>query len=248
LEKSSFFNSVNGDRKYKASDFAEYFNSLLTNGVFPNPNTNLQVLSNNNMTVTLKVGKAWINGYIYFNTDDLILPIEVADGVLNRIDRLVLKMDTVNRNITAKIKKGAFASTPVAPSLQRDADGYELGIADIYIGKGVVSILQANITDLKLNTTYCGIVGSLIQPDTTAIFNQYQDWFNTKSGQYQTNLDAMESQFQSDFNTWFASAQNTLNGDIAGNLLTLINAIPKIYEGATEPTGITSIDYWNKEI
>ncbi|MGH4125286.1 MAG: hypothetical protein ACREV6_20405 [Clostridium sp.] len=41
MEKSSFFNSVEGDRKYKASDFASYFNSLLTNGVFPNPSTNL---------------------------------------------------------------------------------------------------------------------------------------------------------------------------------------------------------------
>ena len=64
-EKSSFFNSVDGDRKYQASDYAEYFNSLITNGVFPNPSTNLQVLSNNDMTVTLSAGKAWIDGYVY---------------------------------------------------------------------------------------------------------------------------------------------------------------------------------------
>ncbi|MBU3153892.1 hypothetical protein [Clostridium estertheticum] len=54
MEKSSFFNSVAGDRKYKASNFADYFNSLLTNGVFPNPSTNLQVINNNNMTITVK--------------------------------------------------------------------------------------------------------------------------------------------------------------------------------------------------
>ena len=45
-EKSSFFTSLNGDRKYKASDFAEYFGTFISNSVFPNPNTNLQVIAN----------------------------------------------------------------------------------------------------------------------------------------------------------------------------------------------------------
>lgn len=229
MERSSFFNSVNGDRKYKASDFAEFFNSLLTNGVFPNPSTNLQVISNSNMTVTVKSGKAWINGYCYINDSDLILPIAVADGVLNRIDRIVLRMDTVGRAINAVVKKGTFASSPVAPVLQRDADAYELGIADIYIAAGATNIIQANIIDLRLNITYCGWVNSLIQADTTAIFNQYLDWFNTKTEQYNTDMAAKETQFQSDFNTWFNTIKNTLGTDIAGNLQNEIDDLKKPY-------------------
>ncbi|MFK5173340.1 hypothetical protein ACI3QN_12575, partial [Propionibacterium freudenreichii] len=89
-ERSSFFDSVDDDRLYQASDFAEFFNSLVTNGCFPSPSTNLQVIANNNMTVTVKAGKAWVNGYVYINDSDLILPIAVADGVLNRIDRIVV--------------------------------------------------------------------------------------------------------------------------------------------------------------
>lgn len=248
MEKSSFFNSINGDRKYKASDFAEFFNSLLTNGVFPNPSTNLQVIANNNMTITLKSGKAWINGYIYINTDNLILNVGVADGVLNRIDRVVVRFDTAGRAIKAVIKKGTFASSPVAPILQRDADGYELAIADIYIAAGATGIVQSNITDLRLNTTYCGIVGSLIQPDTTSIFNQYQDWFNRKTGEYQIDLNTMEAQFQSDFSAWFNTIKGQLGTDAAGNLQNQINAIPKIYKGTTAPTNPTSIDFWFKEV
>ncbi|MFL0197010.1 hypothetical protein ACJDU8_15795 [Clostridium sp. WILCCON 0269] len=250
MEKSSFFKSINGDRKYKVEDFAEFFNSFVTNGVFPNPSTNLQVIANNDMTVTLKLGKCWINGYIYYNDGDLILNVDVADGVLNRIDRIVLRMDTAGRAINAVVKKGSFASSPVAPILQRDADGYELGIADIYVGKGVVSIVQANITDLRMNTNLCGWVNSLIQADTTAIFNQYLDWYNTKQAQYntdisvwtqqkqtdftnwynnttsnsQSNIDSMEAQFQQDWNNWFATIRSVLSGDTAGNLLNLINA------------------------
>lgn len=201
MEKSSFFNSVNGDRKYKASDLAEYFNSFISNGVFPNPSINLQVLNNNDMTITLKSGKAWINGYVYINTDDLVLNIDVADGVLNRIDRIVLRYDTVNRNITAKVKKGTFASAPTAPDLQRDADVYELGLADIAVNAGATSISQSNITDQRQNSDLCGIVNSLITVDSITLFNQFTDAFNT----------------------WFAGIKNTLDSDVAGNLLNQIN-------------------------
>lgn len=248
MEKSSFFNSINGDRKYKASDFAEFFNSLLTNGIFPNPSNNLQAIANGNMSLTIRAGKAWINGYVYINTSDLSLTLSAADGVLNRIDTVVVRFSTNNRNIQTVIKKGTAASNPVAPVLQRDADIYELGIANIYIAVGATAITQANVTDLRLNTSYCGIVNSLIQADTTAIFNQYQSWFNTKTTQYQTDISTMKSQFQSDFDTWFNSVQAALGGDVAGNLLAKINAIPKVYRGTAAPTSPTAIDFWFKEI
>lgn len=186
------------------------------------------------MTVTLKKGPGWINGALYVNDNDLILPVDVADGILNRIDRVVLRMDTLGRAINAKVKKGAFASSPVAPELQRDADGYEIGIADIYVGKGVVSIVQANITDLRLNTTYCGVVNSLIQADTTAIFNQYLDWFNSKTNQYQSDMTTKEAEFMNQFNTWFDTAKNTLGEDSAGNLFNMIYELAG--EGRTTET------------
>lgn len=243
MEKSGFFNSVNGDRKYQDSDFADFFNSFITNGAFPNPSTSLQVLSSNNMTVTLKLGKAWINGHVYINGSDLTLNLDPADGVLKRIDRAVLRMDTAGRAINAVIKKGNFASNPVAPVLQRDADGYELGIADIYITAGAISITQANITDLRLNSDLCGVVSFVVPIDTTAIFNQYQNWYNTRTGQYQTDINNMEQQFQSDFNTWFDGIKAALDGDTAGNLLNMINGLAG--SGRTTETVIGAYDKVN---
>ena len=91
MERSSFFNAqMQGnsyDRVYLAEDFARYFASFIGNGVFPTPSTNLQVVAiNSNMTIKIKIGKAWINGYFYENTEDLTHVIEVADGLLNRIE------------------------------------------------------------------------------------------------------------------------------------------------------------------
>lgn len=248
MEWSGFFNSVNGDRKYKAGDFAKFFNTLVSNGYISNPSTSLQVVSNNNLTITVKAGKAWINGYVYINESDLVLSIDLPDGVLNRIDRVVLQYNTANREIRAKIKKGTFASSPSAPLIQRDADLYELGIADIYVNKGSGGITQANITDLRLNSNLCGIASFIVPIDTTTIFNQFQSWFNSKATQFEADMATTEQQFQSDFNTWFSTVKNTLSGDVAGNLLNMINAIPKVTGGKTEPTGVKAGDFWLKEL
>ena len=202
--RSGFFNSINGDRKYDASKFAEYFASFIGNGVFPNPSTNLQVIANNDMTVTVKAGKCWINGYIMINDDDYILEIDPADGVLNRIDRIVARYDVVDREIRLEVKKGQFSSNPAAQNLQRDADAYELGLADVYIAAGVVSVTQANITDLRFNTELCGIVkGTVDQIDTTDLFAQYQTAFND----------------------WFQEIKDVLDDNTAANLLNLINRL-----------------------
>lgn len=217
--RSGFFNSVNGDRRYKADFFAEYFSSFIANGVFPNPSTGLQVIANDDMTVTLKPGKAWINGYYLSNDADYTLQLDVADGVLNRIDRIVLQLNYSNREILPVVKKGTFASSPVAPSLQRDADAYEIALADVFINKGAVSISQANITDLRLNSELCGIVhGAVNQVDTTTIFNQYTAWFNSVKDGTEQEISDWQQQVEQTFNDWFDTVKGILEGDVATNL------------------------------
>ena len=213
--RSGFFNSVNGDRKYDARRFAEYFATFIGNGVFPNPSNNLQIIANNDMTVTVSPGKAWINGYILVNDDDYTLTLDPADGVLNRVDRVVARYDTVDREIRLEVKKGVFASTPVVPALQRDADAFELGIADIYIGKGVISINQGNITDLRQSSELCGIVHGVVdQVDVTTLYNQYTDGFILK-----------QNEFEQELLTWFATLQDVLDENTATNLFNMINTL-----------------------
>lgn len=213
--KSGLFNSVNGDRRYKADFFAEYFASFIANGVFPNPSTGLQVIAGTGMTVNIKVGKAWIKGYYFANDADYTLQLDVADGVLKRIDRIGLRLDFLSREIVPVIIKGTFSSNPVAPALQRDADAYELALADVFINNGVISISQGNITDQRLNTALCGIVhGTVDQVDTSTIFNQYQSWF----GDFTVEK-------QADFDAWIASLQDLLSGDVAGNLAARITTL-----------------------
>lgn len=244
MEKSSFFNSISGDRRYKAEEWAEYFASFIANGVFPNPSTGLQVLASNSMIITVNTGKAWINGYFYFNTYNLTITLDNADGVLNRIDRIVVRWDLQDRVISVQVKKGTYSATPSAAAIQRDADAYELVLADVYVGAGAVSISQANITDQRLNSNLCGlVVGTVGELDTTAFSAQLQGWFELyqemSAEQYNNLKSYMNSlQIQSDadyialqewfsnfqtasnaqFQSWFETLQNTLDENTAANL------------------------------
>ena len=161
-EKYAFFNSSSGDRTYNAADFAGYFGKFISNGIFSAVSTNLQLAASNGLSVQAMPGSAWINGYCYENTSELELALETANGVNPRIDRVVLRWSAVDRNIKLAIKTGAASSAPVAPALIRNSDVYELGLADIAVGRGVLSINAGNITDTRLNTALCGTVNSLI--------------------------------------------------------------------------------------
>lgn len=224
--RSSFFNSVNGDRRYKSNHFAEYFASFIANGIFPNPSNTLQVYEKTNMTVTVKPGKGWINGYFAINEYDYDLTLDNADGILNRIDRIVLRLDFNARAINLAVKKGAFASAPVAPILQRDADAHELALADIYVTKGTTFIRQSNIADQRLDKALCGVVhGTVSQVDTTTIFNQYSAWFSETTGKTESEIKQWQLTVKAEFDEWFASIQNILDGDVAANLAARITTL-----------------------
>lgn len=252
MEKSFVFNSVNGDRRYKAEDFRNYFASFIGNGVFPNPSNQLQVFTNNNMSITITPGKGFINGAIYQNTDDLILNLDNADGVLNRIDRVVLRFDNLERSITCKIKKGDFNSSPVPKNLQRDADAFELCIAQIKINAGDVSILQSNITDTRLNNDLCGIVTQTVEKiDTTTLYNKLEAYINERGQDVDSWISKSTSTWENEFNTWFNAIKGVLSEDIAGNLanriLILENKVNNLELTANNVTVTDSGNYFSSE-
>lgn len=284
--RSGMFTSVNGDRKYTSAFFAEYFASFIGNGIFPNPSTNTQVIADGGMSVIVQEGKAWIDGYILYVDNPQSLTLDTGDNLLPRIDKIVIRLDKINREIVLAIKKGTPATNPTAPNLQRDGDKHELGIANVRVDKAASVINQSNITDLRLNSSQCGIVkGTIEEIDTTTLFNQYQNWIaqkkaeydadlisytNTKQGEFENWVNGKEqdydsyvsnkqgewdnwydlttTQLQQEFMTWFNMLQDVLDENTAGNLLNMINDMPKIFAGTVEPSEIATGDYWFREV
>lgn len=228
------------DRVYLAETFAAYFSSFIGNGVFGKSMQQLEVVAYQSpvMKVDVLSGQGWINGYWYRNTDNYTLDVSVADGVLNRIDLVVLRWSNSERNMYLTIIEGTPSANPAIPSIRRDADFYDLELAQLYVGAGVVGINQANITDMRLNSNVCGYVTGVIdQVDTTDLFNQFTTYFaqfktaNEKdfndwsAFQKQTYLDYIATQeaaydqfiatSKSNYNTWVSNQEDEMAAYIA---------------------------------
>lgn len=205
-EQSGFFDAhlVNGvyDRTYLADNFAKYFASFIGNGVFGGKSNELMVQQKETADMSVRVlsGQGWINGYWYENSNEVSLAIDVADGVLNRIDLVVLRWDNTQRVIRVAVKKGVPASVPSIPTLQRSADYYELKLAQININAGLTKITQANITDTRLNTEECGLVHAVVD--------------QLDSAELGIQLDAYISEFIAKHDTWSTQFQSNSNSSV----------------------------------
>lgn len=215
MERCGFFDAyLNGeeyDRVYLANQFAAYFASFINNGVFAEHADQLQVMAmaTPQMQITVRKGQGWINGYWYENTDELYLPIEVADGVLHRIDSIVLRWGSSERTMWLAVNKGTPAiSNPVAPAITRNADYFELQLATVSIPASSISITQAQITDTRLDTAVCGwVTGVVDQIDTSTLFAQFEAYFEEFQQFYEQEFSTWSAEQRSAYLTWISGQE-----------------------------------------
>lgn len=230
-EKSGFFNALESggayDRVYDANDFAEYFALFIGNGVFADPMNQLKVVPKSGLTVTLKKGNAFIDGYWYKLSEDMDFTLSPNGTSYAITDVIAVTLDKTNRVITAKKKERVSSITPV-----NDGVVHELIVASISLGVGVSSITEGMITDQRPYEDYCGFVtGTVDQIDAGEMFTQ------------------LEAQF----NEWFNTIQGKLTSDVAGSLQTQIDDLDqKIDDVKTEVEtniiGNTAVMEWVYEV
>lgn len=172
-EHFRFFNSNEGDiREYQASEFAEYFSKFLSDGVYSeNGLMGLKVSIVSGFNIKVGTGFAFIKGYLYKNDAEISFILDSADTVLDRIDRIVLKLDIVNRTMNVQLKKGVMGSNPSPPTLTDNASVKELPIASIRVNHGVTSGI---ITDERVP------VHSLIEIPYKDMAAEFYEWFEVR--------------------------------------------------------------------
>lgn len=182
-------------------EFVSLVNKILVkNGVFDN---GLIVSAGSGMTVQSASGAAIIDGFIYYNDESKELVLSPANGSLPRIDSVMLRWDIPNRKMNLIVVTGTAQSNPSAPAPIRDNTYYDLQIATIRVNAGAASITAANITDTRPDSEVCGI---------TAGYNS-------------VDIDAMMTQYTSQFGDWFEQIKGQLDEDAAGNLQNQIDGI-----------------------
>jgi len=241
-----FYNSVGNDRAYDATQMSKLFDGILRDGVFMSIGDTLMCNATSSMGISVGLGRAWFN-HTWTNNDSILpLTVEASEIVLNRIDTIVLEVNSNNevRQNTIKLIKGTPSSFPVGPVYIRTEKINQYPLCTIYIPAGITTITQASITN-KVGTYDCPFVTGILETVKVDVFvaqwqSQYQNWY--------AQLGPLQEQWAGEFNSWFDGLETTLAGDIAGNLLVKINAKSHVYKGTVAPSAPTSIDFWVKEV
>lgn len=145
-------------------DISRLFDGLIKDGVFMSIGSAFIVEASSERVVNVGIGRAWFNNTWIYN--DAILPLRLSecDILLNRIDAVVIEVNT-NDNVRkndVKIVKGEEASEPQRPVLSKENNCYQYPLAYIYVAGTADGITQANITNM-VGTSECPFVTGIMQ-------------------------------------------------------------------------------------
>lgn len=208
------------DRPGSAADLRRVFGGLFKNGVFSLPQNSLAVTNGVGLKVQLSPGMCCINGAFGWAAAGETLELPPADLTYPRRDVIALRfsLDNDKRNIEPIVIKGTAAKTPQIPTLTRNADIFDLGLAVVTVDVKAMSLTPSKITDTRMDVSRCGFVtGAITQVDTATLFNQLQSV-------------VLENQlyYTEKFQEWFTQLKETLNENATGNLYTRLLTQPKI--------------------
>ena len=242
---SGFFNSLSGDRKYDAIQISSMFDGLITDGIYNGFLESFMVTASDpaSMVVTVGEGRCWFNHTWTLNDAPLPLTLDVGDVVLNRIDTVVIDVDSTDtvRACTIKVVKGTPSSQAVRPTLENTETHHQYPLCDVSVVAGATTVTQSNITNRR-GTSDCPFVATLMTTVTVDELlvqweSQWNDWMTDRAN----SMDSWTAEQQEAFTTWFQTVQDTLDEDTAGNLYNLITNNTGINATATHADGVVAI-------
>lgn len=229
---SGFFNSVDHDRLYDATDISRLFDGLIRDGIFASIGDCLVVKQSNQMNVTVGTGRAWFNHTWSYN--DALYPVTIppSEILMDRIDAVVLEINSVEsvRANSIKLIKGTPSSTLTKPALTNTKEVHQYPLAYVTVGKEVTSIRQADIENC-VGTSACPFVTGILEvisieqliPQWKDILNRFVEentanfntWMNGEKQEYQDWLTAAKKEItdwqatsKSDYQKWYDSIKN----------------------------------------
>ena len=178
-----------------------------TSGVFGAENNLAMTVVQDSMSIQISDGVGWLSnengdGIVFWNDSEqtngnkLTLTHDVADGVLDRIDRIVVTWETTNYVAlpTISILKGTPSSVPVPPSLTNNNIQRQISLAKVHIPAGTVSLLASMVTDERLDPSVCGIVTETVKIDTSTIYDRVNKALTDVDNQSKAVLDAIQKE------------------------------------------------------
>lgn len=178
------------DRPADSSLLRGVISQFVSTGIFPIANC-FKVEASEGMLITVKPGSAVINGVTAMEETTRTLTVQSSDTTYDRIDTVVLRYnnDISVRSIDLYVLEGTPAATPTPPTLTRQTDYYELGLANLYIPVNSAVISDERITDTRTDEERCGYAKGLTQ--------EFVEYVNEKFTSVNERINEINTKFDS---------------------------------------------------
>lgn len=179
--------------EYTAED-AELYLSTRTSGVFAGDDFSITVPGNGNI-VTIGEGIGWIRnskfaGKVVANKTEMSLDLGLPHATYPRIDAIVLQFSANSNASDIIVKNGTAQTSPTPPEVVRTESVYELHLYHVYRPAGAASVTASNVTDLRLNESYCGLMRDGVTGIPT---DQLQSQVDALLDQLRENIEQTEN-------------------------------------------------------
>ena len=261
-----FYNALNHDRLYDAIQMSSIFDGIIRDGIFSTiGDTMIVTAPEDGMYVNVGSGRAWFNHTWTLNDTAYPIEAEQAEVVLDRIDAVILEVNSsaeVRAN-SIKFLKGTPSSNPVKPTLTHNAEVNQYALAYVRIRAGQTTIFQSDIENAVGTDETPFITGVLQQVSIETLLKQWEaefntyftnfqntsttefnNWLATKVSEYTAWFAQMQTDMDSNFNefdSWFQRMKDQLSEDAAGHLQAQIDALSEAAKKGSVVT-ITTTD------
>lgn len=216
--KSGFYDSINHDRLYGADDFSDYFEGLISDGIYAGIGKEFRVFADGStMGVQVDTGRAKILNKYVRNTDILEVEIDAADSENPRWDAVCVSvnLDEAYRNGYIDVHKGRPAADPQKPDVPDTNAAKLFVLAYVYVPAQATVINAENVNDNRGAANCPYVVGITGTENIVNVVQEAATNAQTQIAASATNAQSQVSNFvtdtQSEVNAFVANAQTQVD-------------------------------------
>lgn len=236
-----FFNSLNGDRKYFAEDFGKMFDGVIVDGVFQNVGNHFAVSANGGLNVAVATGRAWLD-HTWIYTDSVeVLPHEINNTLLDRIDAVVIEVNHTDRRNYIKVVKGPTTAT-TRPTLTFTETIKQYPLAYVTVGKSNAStITQGNIVNMVGTSSTPFVTAPLEKIDADSLYAQWAAQFSEFLTASSGTFDGSMTNWSTEFTTWFEALQPLFEEEDYQQILLMVQSVTNVKTVTFTANGWTEV-------
>ena len=222
-----FLDAINGDRKYNSKDFSDYFDGIISDGVYASVGKAFNVSADGTgLFVNVDTGRAKILNRYVLNTSILQLDISAPDTSNYRYDAIIVRISLDDRTGSIEVMTGTPSTDPQKPTPSNTETKKAYVLAYVKVPPQATAIAPENVENNR-GAENCPWVAGIV--DTSNIITQHEQSLAQTRLQIdelvhntQSELSQMETDTQTDLNEMEGELRSTIAA-VVGNVVGELN-------------------------